>query len=129
MSANTQLVEDFVALWEKPQGLDRAVQEYFTPGTVWVNEGLTETTGIDAALEVNRMFSEKLGVHTIRVDMLAIAEAGGKVLTERIDHMIDADGKVLMSAPVMGIFEIEGGKITAWRDYFDSKGALAAQTG
>jgi limonene-1,2-epoxide hydrolase len=22
---------------------------------------------------------------------------------------------------VMGIFEIEGGKITAWRDYFDTK--------
>jgi limonene-1,2-epoxide hydrolase len=22
--------------------------------------------------------------------------------------------------PVMGIFEIEGGKITAWRDYFDT---------
>jgi limonene-1,2-epoxide hydrolase len=49
------------------------------------------------------------------------------VLTERIDHMIDASGKVLLSAPVMGTFEIENGKIAAWRDYFDSRGALAAQ--
>lgn len=129
MSDNTRLVEEFIAIWEEPGGLDRAVQDYFTPHTVWVNEGLTETTGIEAALEVNRMFGEKLGMHTIKVDMLASAEVGNKVLTERIDHMIDASGKVLLSAPVMGTFEIEGGKIAAWRDYFDSKGALAAQVG
>jgi len=127
MSALTDLVEDFLAMWEEPEGLDRSVADYFTPETVWVNEGITETTGIEAAQEVNRMFGEKLGVHSIKVDMLAVAEAGNKVLTERIDHMIAADGKVIMSAPVMGIFEIEDGKIAAWRDYFDSKGALAAQ--
>ena len=127
MSANTRLVEEFIAIWEEPGGLDRAVEAYFTPDTVWVNEGLTRTTGIDEALEVNRMFGEKLGMHTIKVDMLASAEVGNKVLTERIDHMIDASGKVLLSAPVMGTFEIENGKIAAWRDYFDSRGALAAQ--
>ncbi len=127
MSANTRLVEDFIAMWDAPNGLDRAVEAYFTPETVWVNEGLTETTGIEAALEVNRMFGEKLGMHSIKVDMLAAAEDGNKVLTERVDHMIDASGKVLLSAPVMGIFEIEGGKIARWRDYFDSKGALSAQ--
>jgi limonene-1,2-epoxide hydrolase len=129
MSENTRLVEDFIAIWEEPHGLDRAVEAYFTPQTVWVNEGLTETTGIAAALEVNRMFGEKLGMHTIKVDMLASAEVGNKVLTERIDHMIDASGKVLLSAPVMGTFEIAGGKIAAWRDYFDSRGALAEQSG
>jgi len=127
MSANTQLVEDFIAMWEEPGGMDRSVEAYFTPQTVWANVGLTETTGIEAALEVNRMFGEKLGMHTIKVDMLASAEVGNKVLTERIDHMIDAEGKVLLSAPVMGTFEIEDGKIAAWRDYFDSRGAVAAQ--
>ena len=129
MGANTRLVEDFIAMWDAPGGLDRAVEAYFTPATVWVNEGLTETTGIEAALEVNRVFGEKLGMDSIKVDMLASAEVGDKVLTERIDHMIDASGKVILSAPVMGTFEIAGGKIAAWRDYFDSKGALAAQAG
>lgn len=127
MGANTKLVEDFIAMWDAPQGLDRAVEAYFTPDTVWVNEGLTETTGIEAALEVNRMFGEKLGMDSIKVDMISSAEVGNKVLTERVDHMIDADGNVLLSAPVMGTFEIENGKIACWRDYFDSKGALAAQ--
>jgi limonene-1,2-epoxide hydrolase len=50
------------------------------------------------------------------------------VLTERIDNMLDAAGKVLLPAAVAGIFEIDGnGKIAAWRDYFDSAGAMALQ--
>lgn len=129
MSENIRLVERFIAMWDAPGGLDRAVEAYFTPTTVWVNEGLTRTTGIEAALEVNRMFGEKLGMDSIKVDMLAVAEVGDKVLTERIDHMIDAAGRVILSAPVMGTFELRDGKIAAWRDYFDSKGALAAQRG
>jgi limonene-1,2-epoxide hydrolase len=129
MSAHTELVSDFIARWDAPDGLDRAVENYFTPNTVWENHGLTLTTGIEAALAVNREFGEKLGMHSIKVDMLAVAEVGNKVLTERIDHIVDGDGQTIMSAPVMGIFEIADGKIAAWRDYFDSKGALAAQSG
>lgn len=48
-----------------------------------------------------------------------IAEtAGGAVLTERTDRF-RFQGKP-MAVPVMGIFELRDGKITAWRDYFDS---------
>ena len=32
MGANTRLVEDFIALWDAPQGLDRAVEAYFDTG-------------------------------------------------------------------------------------------------
>jgi limonene-1,2-epoxide hydrolase len=58
----------------------------------------------------------------MRVDNLAVAPIGGKVLTERVDHIIGPDGKPTMSIRVMGIFETQDGKITAWRDYFDTKG-------
>ncbi|MBV1918313.1 MAG: hypothetical protein KUG65_09680 [Sphingomonadaceae bacterium] len=47
---------------------------------------------------------------------------GGTVLTERIDHMRDADGRTLMSIRVMGTFDVKDGKIAAWRDYFDTAG-------
>ena len=50
--------------------------------------------------------------------MLHIAEANGAVLTERVDNFVMGDGKPL-SLPVMGTFEVEQGKIVAWRDYFD----------
>jgi limonene-1,2-epoxide hydrolase len=61
----------------------------------------------------------------MKIDVLAIAETevgetGGKVLTERIDWILGQVGTAVMKVPVMGIFEIAGGKITAWRDYFDT---------
>jgi limonene-1,2-epoxide hydrolase len=56
----------------------------------------------------------------MKIDVLALAETGNTVLTERIDYIFDAAGNGLMTVPVMGIFEIAGGKITAWRDYFDT---------
>jgi limonene-1,2-epoxide hydrolase len=48
---------------------------------------------------------------------LAVAETGNKVLTERIDRFVIAGKRVEL--PVMGTFEFVGGKISAWRDYFD----------
>ena len=44
-------------------------------------------------------------------------DANGVVLTERIDAFEFGDKGVAL--PVMGTFEIEGGKIARWRDYFD----------
>jgi limonene-1,2-epoxide hydrolase len=49
---------------------------------------------------------------------LNIAANGSVVLTERIDNFKMSHGKDV-SVPVMGTFEIENGKIKAWRDYFD----------
>jgi limonene-1,2-epoxide hydrolase len=46
-----------------------------------------------------------------------IAAGGDVVLTERVDRFIGAEKTVEL--PVMGAFEIEDGKIAAWRDYFD----------
>jgi limonene-1,2-epoxide hydrolase len=54
-----------------------------------------------------------------RVDwqLLSIAENGSTVLTERIDAFVIRGRHV--SLPLMGAFEIENGRITSWRDYFD----------
>lgn len=124
MSTPSEVVTTFLALWDKPGGLDASFRDYFNADTVWENVGLSTTTGPDQAIALNAQFAA-IGLATIRVDNLAVAEVGNKVLTERIDHMVDAAGKILFSAPVMGIFEIEGGKIAAWRDYFDSAGTAA----
>lgn len=49
--------------------------------------------------------------------VLAIAESGNKVLTERVDAFSIGGNDVTLL--LMGIFEIEGDRILAWRDYFD----------
>jgi limonene-1,2-epoxide hydrolase len=129
MASPSEIVTSFLAMWERPGGLDDSVRAWFTPETVWENVGLATTTGIDEAIALNARLGETIGVATIRVDTVAVAEAGDKVLTERVDHMVNADGVTFHSAPVMGTFELAGGKIVAWRDYFDSAAAARLMQG
>lgn len=50
-------------------------------------------------------------------EIVAIAANGSTVLTERVDRFL-MNGQPI-ALPVMGAFEVRGGKIAAWRDYFD----------
>ena len=63
-------------------------------------------------------FIRGMAPKSVNWEMLSIAENGNKVLTERVDNFVMMDDKP-MSIAVMGTFEINDGKITAWRDYFD----------
>lgn len=122
----TQSVIDFCnAASQGREGLRDAIRRWFTSRTVWVNVGLAETTGIEEAIALADQLEQTMGIASIRIEMLAIAAVGDKVLTERIDEMIAGDGSMMHRDPVMGIFEIEAGKIAAWRDYFDSASAVA----
>ena len=104
------------------KGMAQAFRDYFTPATVWENVGMATTTGPEEAIGLMANFEAQLGIVTMTVDNLAIAAQGNKVLTERIDHLLRPDGSEAMAARVMGIFEVENGKISAWRDYFDTAG-------
>ena len=46
-----------------------------------------------------------------------VEDANGIVMNERTDILVMGGKKVEL--PVMGVFELRGGKISAWRDYFD----------
>jgi limonene-1,2-epoxide hydrolase len=127
MTTPTETVAAFLAMWKKNRGFGEAVQAYFTPATIWENVGMTKTTGPQEALTAFPGFGD--GGPPIRVDVLAIAAAGNMVLTERIDHIFGPDGKPALSIPVMGAFEVKDGKITAWRDYFDTAGFAGAAQG
>lgn len=120
MAMPSEIVTAFIALWEQPDGFPEAVETWFTDETVWENHGLITTSGRQEAVGFYDQFSAATGMAGMKIDVLAIAETGNKVLTERIDYILGAAGEVLMTVPVMGIFEIEGGRITAWRDYFDT---------
>src|SRR5439155_547511 len=78
----------------------------------WAEFGVV--TGIGARLGI--------GASAFRAEMLAIASEGNRVLTERIDHLLDSEGGTVQSFALMGIFEVSDGKIIAWRDYFDTAG-------
>lgn len=120
MATPKETVSKFVDLWEQDDGFTEAVNNYFRDDTIWENHGLLTTTGKQEALGFYHEFSKATGMAGMKIDMLAIGESGNKVLTERIDRIIDADGAEVMTVPVMGVFEIEDGKIAVWRDYFDT---------
>lgn len=121
MPAPIQTVSDFIEFWEQPDGFPQAVARYFTSATVWENHGLLTTTGPEEALDFYHSFGAAIGMTGMKIETLAIAAAGNKVLTERIDWIFGEGGQTVMKLPVMGIFEIVDGKIAAWRDYFDTK--------
>jgi len=122
MTDPIRTVEQFLARLGEDGGFGSAVREWFTPKTVYENIGMSRSTGIDEAMAIVTQFEEGFGARSIRVETTAIAADGNKVLTERIDHLVNAAGETMASIPLMGIFELDGGRITAWRDYFDTRG-------
>lgn len=49
--------------------------------------------------------------------ILSQYEVGSVVFNERLDRFQIGDG--WLELPIAGVFHVEGGKITLWRDYFD----------
>jgi limonene-1,2-epoxide hydrolase len=101
-----------------------AMRRRFTPETVWENVGVATTVGFDQAMMFLDGFSAQFDFERGEVIVHNIATAGNVVLTERTDNFYDAAGKQIVSIKLMGIFEMQGSKILAWRDYFDTKGGF-----
>lgn len=55
---------------------------------------------------------------SLRIDVRHQIAVGDLVMNERLDTFTFHDGGWVV-LPIAGVFELRGGKITAWRDYFD----------
>ncbi len=91
------------------------VLAYFTEDAVYHNMPMPPVRGKAAIRSVLEMFLKPS--QSVEFVMLNIAAAGDIVLTERVDKF--AMGGRSVELPVAGVFEVKGGKIAAWRDYFD----------
>jgi len=102
-----------------------ALGERVTDDFVWQNSGFPTQQSRAEAQAFLIGFSRALPMTGVRIETLAIAADGNRVVTERVDHLIDAGGTVLASVPLAGVFEVtEAGKISAWRDYLDPRPLL-----
>ena len=91
------------------------IVSYFAADAVWDNVPLGAVSGHDEIRKAVQGYVDRMTHGDIEI--LNLAVAGNVVLTERVDHFV-CDGKQI-HARVMGAFEVNGDKITAWRDYFD----------
>ena len=107
------VVRRFCDAWAR-KDLDEIIA-FFSDDAVYHNIPLAPVVGPEQIRATIEGFSG--GVEEIEFVVDAIVADGGTVLTERHDVFTFRNG--VIDLPVMGAFEVAGGKITAWRDYFD----------
>ena len=101
--------------------IDAVCNEDFT----WANSGLATINGKQALQAhmksggfANQIPILKTMTH-FSADLIYMASKGDVVFTERVDHHWDAEGWDLMTPHICGIAEIQDGKISAFRDFYD----------
>jgi len=118
MESPIDVVRSFCAAWSNNAGAAE-LTAFFTEDAVYHNIPLAPVTGrqdiADTIASVLRPGPP--GIEGIEFRVINIAANGPVVMTERVD-VFTLPGKTF-ELPVMGTFEVSGGKISAWRDYFD----------
>ncbi|MSP42172.1 MAG: limonene-1,2-epoxide hydrolase [Alphaproteobacteria bacterium] len=113
MKNNDQIISDFAAAWQRLDADELA--GYFAEDAVYHNIPMEIITGRE---NIRKFLAEFLaGTSGVTFEIRHQISSGNLVFNERVDHSIWGDKKVAL--PVAGVFELENGKIKAWRDYFD----------
>ncbi|MBC8292110.1 MAG: nuclear transport factor 2 family protein [Proteobacteria bacterium] len=110
---NEQVIRDFVEAWSRLDA-DELVA-YFTDDGVYHNMPMGPVAGRDNVRELIKGFLSSWTETTW--DLLNLASVGDVVIAERLDRTVAGDKSV--DLPCVGVFEMKGGKIKTWRDYFD----------
>jgi limonene-1,2-epoxide hydrolase len=122
MSDNERVIRAFLDAWSRRDATELA--GYFADDGVYHNMPLAPVAGRAAVEQLIRGF---IGAWSeAKFDVLNLVSAGDTVLAERVDR-IRAGGKSV-DLPCVGVFELEGGKIKRWRDYFDLASYQRAMT-
>lgn len=118
-----QVVVRFLDRWNTDiEGIRAALRDTLAADAVWDNVGLSVTHGPEEAMPIIDAFVGQTGFARMGVDMVNMASNGNTVFTERVDRFVDGAGKEIMALRVNGVFEVGADeRITAWRDYFDTK--------
>jgi limonene-1,2-epoxide hydrolase len=118
--SNEQAYLGLLRSWERGGAAEvcAKIRELFTDTTVWVQPGLPTTTGADEAIAIVQTWGA--GFASYEVEIRYVASTGDAVLAERLETFRNADGSIFLALPVVGVAEFRDGKITNWREYYDS---------
>lgn len=118
-ASNDAMIRAFIAAWERRD--TEHIVGCFTDDGVYHSIPLTPVVGKAAIREFVAGFAD---VPPGRLQIHHQVASGNVVMNERTDS-ITLNG-VPVVLPICGVFEIEGGRIKAWREYFDLAPARAA---
>jgi limonene-1,2-epoxide hydrolase len=113
MRSNEEIVREFIAAWSR-LSVDELVGYFAADGT-YHNMMARPVTGHDALRRFIGGFVR--GWSATSWEIVNIVGRGDLVVAERVDRTRVGDRQVEL--PCCGVFEMSGGKIQVWRDYFD----------
>lgn len=113
MSDNERVIRNFIAAWSRLDAAELAA--YFTEDGVYHNMPARPVAGRENVKAFIGGFSKDWSATTW--DILNLVSKGDVVIAERLDRT--RVGDKLVDLPCCGVFEMQGGKIKVWRDYFD----------
>jgi limonene-1,2-epoxide hydrolase len=121
-TANVKRVKEFFGRWETSfEELCNSFNDLLAPDGVWENVGFIATYGAEQAVKDVLEPAHTKGMGAIKVDIERIGEVNSVVWSSRVDHILQPDGSVAMSVPVVAIMEFTPqGKVSSWKEYFDS---------
>jgi limonene-1,2-epoxide hydrolase len=113
MTSNEEIVRAFISAWSRLDP-DELVG-YFTPDGSYHNMMSKPVVGRDNLRAFIGGFLK--GWTATQWDILNLVAKGDVVIAERLDRT--RLGEKSVDLPCCGVFEMSGGKIKVWRDYFD----------
>jgi limonene-1,2-epoxide hydrolase len=118
MESPINVVRRFCAAWSDNIGTTE-LAAFFTDDAVYHNVPMAPIIGREAIANNIASFIRPgaPGIESIQFRVINIAANGRVVMTERVD-VFKLPHKSF-ELPVMGTFEVNDGKISAWRDYYD----------
>ena len=116
--APADVVADFLTAFEA-MDFDTALG-FIAPNCEYTNVPMGSATGPEGVRGVLEPFFEPIDENDFVIHRKAVE--GKVVFYERLDrHRL---GDAWRELPVTGVFEVEDGRITVWREYFDLATAL-----
>ncbi|MPZ32001.1 MAG: limonene-1,2-epoxide hydrolase [Rhodospirillales bacterium] len=113
MASNEEIVRRFIAAWSR-LNVDELVG-FFTPDGTYHNMMAKPVSGHEALRQFIGGFLR--GWTATDWEIVNIVAQGDLVIAERVDRT--KLGEKQVDLPCCGVFELSGGKIKRWRDYFD----------
>ena len=112
--ASEKLVRHFLGAWT---GRDiETLCACFADEAVYHNVPVAPIKGIAGIRQIFVAFLDAFEMADLEV--ITLAAEPGLVIAERIDHFLMRNG-TRITLPVTGVFEVSGGRIVRFSDYFD----------
>ena len=113
MSENETIIREFIAAWSNLDPVELAA--YFTDDGVYHNIPSSPVSGKENIQNFIAGFIRPW--QETEWEIISLVADGDTVMVERVDKTVVANQPV--DLPVVGVFEMEAGKIKEWRDFFD----------